>query len=307
MCLKTVNNRERNDNNMNNNRAVKLSMQNKTIVPAFNIPYLPMVKPVVQAIIDENMVAMIQVARLEWEKFESQSLEAVAEEYFKYCKDGHTLLHLDHVPVIDEDNKTVDVPPIIERAIKAGYKSVMVDGSRLSLEDNIKATRQVAELAHKADVAVEAELGAVCGHESGGLATSYDELFRTKQGFTDVEETKRFVAESGCDWLSVAVGSVHGAIAENLRKQKKPDARLDIEHIKALHEAAGIPLVLHGGSGIGQQYILDAIKNGVAKINVGTEIRQPYELAMEKRNDTQYAREQVYQRTQWVIQFLRGH
>ncbi|MFR4068550.1 MAG: hypothetical protein ACLT1T_06520 [Oscillospiraceae bacterium] len=64
--------------------AVKLAWQHHTIVPAFNIPYLPMAKPVAQAIIDEKTVAMLQVARLEWEKFESRSLEAVAEEYFKY-------------------------------------------------------------------------------------------------------------------------------------------------------------------------------------------------------------------------------
>lgn len=82
-------------------QAVRLAWQHHTIVPAFNIPYLPMAKPVAQAIIDEKAVAMLQVARLEWEKFESRSLEAVAEEYFKYYDPKYTLLHLDHVPVID--------------------------------------------------------------------------------------------------------------------------------------------------------------------------------------------------------------
>ena len=119
---------------------VRKALENKLVVPAFNIPHLPMVKPIVQAVVDENSVAMIQVARLEWEKFESESLERVAEEYEKYKKEGHTLLHLDHVPVIDEDHLEVDYLPIIERAIKAGYQSVMVDASRLSLEGNIAAT-----------------------------------------------------------------------------------------------------------------------------------------------------------------------
>ena len=123
--------------------AVKLAWQHHTIVPAFNIPYLPMAKPVAQAIIDEKNVAMLQVARLEWEKFESRSLEAVAEEYFKYYDPKYTLLHLDHVPVIDEDHKRVDFMPILERAVKAGYQSVMVDGSRLSLEENIEAGRGI--------------------------------------------------------------------------------------------------------------------------------------------------------------------
>jgi ketose-bisphosphate aldolase len=283
--------------------AIRRAADRQTIIPAFNIPYLPMVKPVVQAIRDENSVAMVQVARLEWEKFESGSLAAVAEEYFKYCDPAHTLLHLDHVPVIDEDNKQVDGLPIIERALKVGYQSVMVDASRLPLAENIRATAAVAENAHAAGVAVEAELGAVAGHEGDGIWMDYETLFTTKKGFTDVEEAKRFASESGCDWLSVAAGSIHGAIAASTRKQKKPEARLDIAHIAALYEATGrMPLVLHGGSGIRQEHILEAIANGVAKINVATEIRQPYENALdEKPGDIENARQKVYERTRWVL------
>jgi ketose-bisphosphate aldolase len=287
---------------------VRRALEQKTIIPAFNIPFLPMVEPVVRAIVDEDSVAMVQVARLEWEKFGSRSLEAVAEEYFRCRDDAHTLLHLDHVPVIDEDGQRVDYLPIIERALKAGYPSVMVDGSRLSLAENIECTRQVAELVHAHGAAVEAELGAVAGHETGGIGMPYEELFRTKKGFTDAGEAARFVRESGCDWLSVAAGSIHGAIAESTRHEKKPEARLDIEHIRALHAAtAGMPLVLHGGSGIRQEYILRAIKSGVAKINVGTEIRQPYILATEQRpGDIPYAQTQVYERARWVMRdFLK--
>ena len=283
-------------------QVIRCAAENKTIIPAFNIPYLPMMKPVVQAIKDEDSIAMIQVARLEWEKFESQSLAAVAEEYFKYCDTTYTLLHLDHVPVIDEDGKLVDYMSIIEHALKVGYQSVMVDASRLDLEGNIRGTAAVVAKAHAAGVAVEAELGAVVGHESGGV-TDYETLFTSKQGFTDVDEAGQFAKESGCDWLSVAAGSIHGAIAEATRKQKKPEARLDIEHIAALYAATEhMPLVLHGGSGIKQEFILKAIENGVAKINVGTEIRQPYEFALdEKPGDVEYARQKVYERTRWVL------
>ena len=287
---------------------VEKAREEKTVIPAFNIPYLPMVKPVIQAIIDEDSVAMIQVARLEWEKFQSHSLEAVAEEYAKYKKTNVTFLHLDHVPVIDEENKWVDVLPIIERALKAGYQSVMVDGSRLPFQENIKATKEVTQMAHKRGVSVEAELGSVVGHEEGGIGMSYEELFRSKKGFTDVDEARIFVKETGCDWLSVAVGSVHGAIAENTRKEKKPEALLDIAHIEALGRATGkLPLVLHGGSGIKQQYILDGIKSGIAKINIATEIRQAYEFALDERpGDIDVAREQVYVRTRWVLgEFLK--
>ena len=283
--------------------AVRNALEHRTIVPAFNIPYLPMVKPVCEAIRDEDSVGMVQVARLEWEKFQSQSPEAVAEEYFRWAVEGHTLLHLDHVPAVDEDQKQVDFAPILERAVKAGYQSVMVDASRLPLEGNIAATKIAAEIAHGAGAALEAELGAVMGHEGAGVSAgaSYEEIFRSKKGFTDVEEAKRFVAETGCDWLSVAAGSIHGAIAEATRRQKKPEARLDIGHIAALRDATGIPLVLHGGSGIRVDCIRDAVKNGIAKINIATDIRQAWENALDEKNDVEYARHAVYEKTRWVL------
>ncbi len=282
--------------------AVRRAADRKTIIPAFNIPYLPMLKPVVEAIREEDSMAMIQVARLEWIKFEAKSLVAVAEEYGKYADPARTLLHLDHVPVIDEDGERVDVLPIMADALSAGYQSVMIDASRLPLEDNIRATSQVADLAHAKGVAVEAELGAVAGHEGSGV-TDYETLFASKQGFTDIDEARRFARESGCDWLSVAAGSIHGAIAAATRRQKKPEARLDIAHIAALYEAVGhMPLVLHGGSGIRQDNLLAAIRHGVAKINVATDIRQPYEFALEEKpGDISYARHKVYERTRQVL------
>ena len=280
---------------------VRKALENGLVIPAFNIPHPPMLKAIVQAIVDENSVAMVQVARLEWEKFESQSLEYIAEEYAKYAVEGHTLLHLDHVPVIDEDHLEVDYMSIIKRAISAGYGSVMVDGSRLSLEGNIEATRAVADVAHAAGVPVEAELGAVMGHETEQTSIPYEEIFAKKLGFTRVDEAQKFVRESECDWLSVAVGSVHGAIADNLLDKKKPAAKLDIERITELRNALNIPLVLHGGSGIEQDYITRGIKAGIAKINVGTELRQPYERAMRERNDVEYARECVYKRCRELI------
>ena len=291
---------------MDTKMIVRKALENKLVIPAFNIPHLPMVKPIAQAILDEDSVAMIQVARLEWEKFEAQSLERVAEEYFKYEKPGHTMLHLDHVPVIDEDHLQVDYLPIIQRAVKAGFKSVMVDASRLSLEGNIAATAAVAEIAHAAGIPVEAELGAVMGHETEQTAIPYEEIFEKKMGFTTVEDATRFVKQSGCDWLSVAVGSVHGAIASNLLDKKKPAAKLDIERIAELEAALNIPLVLHGGSGIENDYILRGIQAGIAKINVGTELRQPYERAMREKNDVEHARECVYTRCRELIRdFLR--
>ncbi|MBA4387624.1 MAG: hypothetical protein C0404_06560 [Verrucomicrobia bacterium] len=267
-------------------------------IPAFNIPYLPMVEPVVRALRDTNSVGMIMVARLEWEKFESGSLERVRDEYEKHKDERHTVLHLDHIPVIDEDGLRVGYVGIIERAIKAGYGSVMVDGSRLPLEENIACTREIVELAHVAGIPVEAELGAVMGHETGPLPP-YEELFASGRGFTDPGEARRFVESTGVDWLSVAIGNIHGAISQ-ARHDRKVAARLNIEHLDRINRAAGVPLVLHGGTGIRKEYIIDGIRHGIAKINVATATRQPYERALAETGRVVEAQDAVY-RTMLVL------
>ena len=269
-------------------------------VPAFNIPYLPMMAPVSKAIVDMDAFALIEVARLEWRKFESKSPQAVIEEFRKWQNPAHMRLHLDHIPVIDEDNQRVDYMAIIREAIDLGYQSVMVDGSRLNLQENIAATRLVAELAHQSDIACEAELGAVMGHESGPLPP-YEELFASGKGFTDVDEAVRFVKETGCDWLSVAIGNIHGAISKASRDAKKVEAKLDLDHLEKLWKATGIPLVLHGGSGVRQEYVLEATRRGITKINIGTEIRQSYETSLKSTADVESAQNAVYERTCWVI------
>jgi ketose-bisphosphate aldolase len=250
------------------------------VVPAFNVPHLPMMAPIVAALQETRAFGLIQVARLEWMKFKSGSLRAIRDTYAG-CKDErYTRLHLDHVPVIDEDNLSVDVDAIIGEAIALGYESVMVDGSRLPLEGNIAATRAVVARAHLAGLPVEAELGAVLGHESGPLPP-YEALFASGRGFTDPAEAKRFVAESGADWLSVAVGNIHGAISGAAKSARKVEARINIEHLDRIREAVGgVPLVLHGGSGIRKESILAAVRHGIAKINVGTTLRQAYETGL---------------------------
>ena len=280
--------------------SVKKALEAGIVVPAFNVPYLPMAEAIIQAVADEDSFALVQVARLEWEKFEAKSLKAVRDEFMKFNDPKHVRLHLDHVPVIDEDHLLVDYVSIIKEAIDLGYQSVMVDASRLDLDGNIEATAKVAELAHAAGIVCEAELGAVLGHESGPMKP-YEEIFASGEGFTRVDEAKRFAAESGCDWLSVAVGNIHGAISGALKDQKKPEARLNIEHLKKLREVTGLPLVLHGGSGIKQADILAAIQNGIPKINVGTEIRQPYEVALKETGDVKKAQKACYERTRWVL------
>ncbi|HSM57534.1 MAG TPA: class II fructose-bisphosphate aldolase [Candidatus Sulfomarinibacteraceae bacterium] len=274
-------------------------------IPAFNIPYLPMLAPVVRAVVDLNSFALVETARLEWLKFEAGGPEAVADEFFRWQNPAHVRLHLDHIPVIDEDGQRVDYLSIIQRAINLGYHSVMVDGSRLPLEENIDSTRQVATIAHRNGIPCEAELGAVFGHESGPLPP-YEELFASGRGFTKVDEARRFVAETGCDWLSIAVGNIHGAISEGYKDQQKPTARLDLVHLERLFQATGVPLVFHGGTGIPWEYVLSAFNKGIAKINIATEIRQVYEHTWHATEKIGAAQDAVYERTRWLIKDYFG-
>ncbi|PWH19954.1 MAG: hypothetical protein DDG58_03785 [Ardenticatenia bacterium] len=286
-------------------QVIRTARQKGLVVPAFNIPYLPMMEPVVRAIVDQDCFALIETARLEWIKFEARSAAAVMKEYQKWAQPDYMRIHLDHVPVIDEDWQRVDYLEIIREALDLGYESVMVDGSRLPLEENIKATRQVVEMAHRRGVPVEAELGAVMGHEAGPLPP-YEELFASGRGFTDVEEARRFARESGCDWLSVAAGNIHGAVSGIARDQPKVEARLNLEHLEKLYQATGLPLVLHGGSGIKRDNVLEAIKRGIAKVNIGTEIRQAYEQAWRATGSIARAQDACYERTCWVIRDYFG-
>lgn len=285
---------------LNTTDIVRKAHRAQVAIPAFNVPYLPMIAPIIRAVRDEDSIALIEVARLEWMKFESRSPAAVMEEFLKWRDRDHVRIHLDHVPVIDEDNLAVDYIPIIEEAIELGYESVMVDGSRLGLDANIQATAQVVGLAHQAGLPCEAELGAVLGHETGPIP-SYEELYESGRGFTDVDEAARFTRETGCDWLSVASGNVHGAVSAGLRDREKVEARLSLEHLENIANATEVPLVLHGGSGIKPDCVLGAIKRGIAKINIGTELRQTYQRTLKTTGSAAKTQEAVYRRTRWLV------
>lgn len=270
---------------------LKKAWKQGIVIPGFNIPYLPMMEPVVRALRDTETFGVIMVARLEWMKFKSGSMKMIRDEYEKVKDLRYTRLHLDHVPVIDEDHLHTNYESIISEAIDLGYDSVMVDGSRLSLEENIKSTRKIVRMAHRNGIPVEAELGAVLGHESGPLPP-YEELFASGKGFTSPEEAKEFVQKTEANWLSVAIGNVHGAISRAARTAKKIEARLDIDHLEKISDAVRIPLVLHGGTGISREYLLQSFQHGIAKINIATAIRQPYEILMD--GSVKAAQEAVY-------------
>jgi fructose-bisphosphate aldolase class II len=133
----------------------------------------------------------------------------------------------------------------------------MYDGSALPFEENLRETIRVVQVAHAAGVGVEAELGAL----AKGAHSNEEE---GEQIYTRPDEAKRFAAESRVDALAVSIGTVHGMY--------KGTPKVDVGVLKEIAKVVSIPLVLHGGSGTPEAIIRDCIKNGIAKINVNTEI-----------------------------------
>lgn len=294
-------NLEQCDRVMPNSKQLMLNAFNaKTVVPAFNIPYLPMAAPIAKALKDSNAFGFIAVGRADWKYFRAGGQIDAYEEYCKYHDDSYMRLHHDHVPVVDENNMRVDYLGILKKAIDLGFDSIMVDGSRLPLEENIAVTKEIIVLAANKEIAVEAELGSVLGLEAGHLPP-YEELFNSGKGFTCIDEASRYVQETGVDWLSVAIGNIHGAIQGISKNSKKVHARLNIEHLAKLREATKIPMVLHGGSGIERHFLQEAIANGIVKINIGTELRLPYEQALKEGKNVEDARTIVHERVCYLL------
>ncbi|KQX67081.1 MULTISPECIES: class II fructose-1,6-bisphosphate aldolase [unclassified Paenibacillus] len=156
-------------------------------------------------------------------------------------------LHLDHGTSYD----------LCIRAIHAGFTSVMIDASHHSLEDNIEVTRQVTQAAHVLGVSVESELGRITGREDDLVVDEAEGMYAV------AEDCVRLVRETGIDCLAPALGSVHGPY----RGQPK----LGFDRMAEIRTLTGLPLVLHGGSGLPDEEIRQAIACGTAKINVNTD------------------------------------
>ena len=143
------------------------------------------------------------------------------------------------------------------QAIRAGFTSVMYDGSSLPLEENISETRKVVEAAHSLGVSVEAELGRIGGQEDDIIVED------PEQAYAIPEECQELVEKTGVDFLAPALGSVHGPY--------KGEPQLDFARMEKIRDMTGCPLVLHGGTGIPTRDIHRAIAAGTCKINVNTE------------------------------------
>lgn len=161
------------------------------------------------------------------------------------------VLHLDHGQSIE----------YIAKAISLGFNSVMMDASSKPFKENVRLTREVVAYAHARDVSVEAEIGHV-----GGETESLECSVPTASIYTDVDEAVRFVQETGVDSLAVSIGTSHGAYKHNAQPV------LNFERLRELANQVDIPLVLHGGSGTGDENLKQAVSLGISKINLFTEL-----------------------------------
>ena len=159
------------------------------------------------------------------------------------------VLHLDHGQDFD----------FLHRAIELGFTSVMLDASMKDMDENIRLTKEVVAYAHTQGVSVEAEIGHVGGASEGVEGETSESVYTT------VEEAVAFVEATGVDSLAVSVGTSHGVYKSN----KTPE--LNFERLRALAAAVPVPLVLHGGSGTGDENLRRAVRDGITKLNVYTD------------------------------------
>jgi tagatose 1,6-diphosphate aldolase GatY/KbaY len=216
-------------------------------VGSFNLHCIEMLPAYFEAALDTNSPLMIQISTgtaqyLGYDLLVA-SIKALANEH-----NVPTCLHLDHCSNIDD----------IKLAIDKGFSSVMYDGSHLPLAENIANTNLVIEYAHPKNVTVEAELGAIGGAEDGKQIADED------IAFTKVSDAIEFVEKAKVDMLAVSIGTVHGSYT----------AKTNIQHglLKELSEKTKLPLVLHGGTGVSDEDMRFVVKNGMNKVNVGTEM-----------------------------------
>lgn len=163
----------------------------------------------------------------------------------------------------------------VRAAIDAGVDSVVVDGAKLPFDQNVVYAKDAVAYARASgrDVIIEGELGYI-GQSSKVLDALPEGAAVTEQLMTKPEEAVKFLTETGADMLAPAVGNVHGMV-------KGGDPKLSIARIKEIAEAAGKPLVLHGGSGNANDEFIDAIKSGIAIVHINTELRLAYRRGLE--------------------------
>lgn len=233
------------------------AQKNHYAIGAFNVENMEMMQAVITAAQAENAPVILQTTPSTL-KYADTSLysamaKAVAENTFV-----PVAIHLDHGNSLE----------LCEKAAKDGYTSLMIDGSKLPLEENIKLTKTVVEMAktYSACPSVEAELGKLGGKEDDV------EVKDGEDSCTDPKEAIQFVEKTGIDSLAVSIGTAHGFY--------KGTPKLEFKRLTEIRNNVSVPLVLHGSSGIPDEDIVKAISLGICKVNFATELRVAYSDAV---------------------------
>ncbi|MBT3282748.1 class II fructose-bisphosphate aldolase [bacterium] len=239
---------------------IKEAEKNKTAIGHFNIADTQMLKGIFSSAQKLKVPVIIGTSEGERDfigvKQTVALVKSLREEY-----DYPIFLNADHTYSFEK----------VKEAVDAGYDSVIFDGAKLSFEENMKITKQSVEYAKSVNpnILIEAELGYI-GKSSKLLDEIPEGAEITDEHLTTPEEIKEFVESTGVDLIAPAVGNLHGM----LKGANNP--ALNIERIKELREAGGIPMVLHGGSGIADEDFVKAIDAGIASIHISTEVRVAY-------------------------------
>lgn len=224
------------------------ALMQKYAVGAFNVENMEMAQAVIAAAAELNSPVILQTTQSTLKyaapKVFANIVSALTEEV-----DIPVAIHLDHSQSIE----------LIRTAIKSGYTSVMFDGSELEYRENKTLTIQACEYAHSLGVSVEAELGSIGGKE--------DDIVNNNN-YTNLFVVSDFVQATGIDLLAIAIGTAHGFY-------KKTPA-LNLELLSDIRKRVDVPLVLHGGSGLSDEVVMETIVRGISKINFATELRAAF-------------------------------
>lgn len=223
------------------------AQKNHYAIGAFNVENMEMVQAVVAAAEELSSPVILQTTPGTLKYASCELYYANVAATAKAAK-VPVVMHLDHGSSFE----------LALRTFRAGYTSIMIDGSQKEFEENIALTKAVVDACHAGGVPVEAELGKVGGKEDGLDGGEGN-------GYTVPEEAAEFVARTGVDFLAVAIGTAHGVY--------KGVPKLDIERISRIRELVSIPLVLHGTSGVPDDTVRECIARGMCKVNYATDLR----------------------------------
>ena len=253
---------------MNMKDLLTVAQKNHFAVPAFNIGSDQLLKAVMKTVKELKSPVILEMSPDEFNFVGYAQIQAML--YEAAHTDVPVCIHLDHG----------DSYETVVRAIQAGMTSVMIDASKLPYEENVAITKKVVETAHIANVSVESELGTI-GTTGNSIEGGTEGVI-----YTVPEEAKQFIEDTGIDTFACAIGTAHGIYPKDM----KPKLRIDI--LKDITDQVSVPLVLHGGSSNKDEEIAEAVKNGICKINISSDIKVAfYEQARKTLNENPGYRE----------------